>query len=421
MSSKVVTYEKFRDADDVPGNLAWAAKMAQKALTLASVKPDALCESLELSENDERLVCHLLRIPRKYIDIEHAGFAPVERVRSIVRALVACEALEIKDAALGKPILPVEITRIVRKLEGKERKKTPRKKLKARVYRPEAGIEKPSVPVREESQSQKRSPAPKPTVAPSRVSVEDLRLKQELKKQTELIKSADYYTFLGIGKGASDKEVHSAFVDRARRWHPDRVSSTTLKNDVRAMELASKLFQHLQKIESTLKDKDQRADYDRALGGGAQGENERRPVEAKVALQKAQVFERTKDLKKAEQHYEMAIVFDDTLFEAQVKLAWLIFVDDKRPKAKRTERARELLEPLIEKKVADAAYRLALIARTEDKTNEIKERIEQALKFDPTHKEAAQEKRILDRRRSKEKTKEVPAAKKKGLFGFSKN
>jgi len=427
MTSYKSTYLKFRDADDAPGNLAWAATMAKKALVFGSTKPDSFVEECALVENDERILCALLRIPRRYIDLENADFVSAERVRSIVRALVAAEVVEIQDKESGKPILPVEVNRIARKLSGDAPPKKSPGGLKARVYRPEVGLNKSS-PVAKEApkpvELTKTETKTEPKAAPvkkARLSADDMKFKKEIENQHRAIKEVDYYQFLGIGHSASNKEVHSAFVDRAKKWHPDRVSASAIGEDTSIVKAASELFQHLQKIERTLKDDAARADYDRRLGASI-GNVEVRPAEAKVALQKAQVFERTHDLSKAKKHYEMAILFDPSLHQASVALAWLKFQDDKIELKERAKQARAILEPLADdKRFADAAYRLALIARTENKESEIRKRIEQALKCDPAHKEAAQEKRILDRRKAnaKEASKSKSGGHKR-LFGFGK-
>ena len=60
----------------------------------------------------------------------------------------------------------------------------------------------------------------------------------------------------------------------------------------------------------------------------------------------------------------------------------------------------ELRELAEEKDNPEAAYRLALIARMEGHDLEHEKRIKQCLRLNPNHREAQQEKRVLERRRN---------------------
>lgn len=66
----------------------------------------------------------------------------------------------------------------------------------------------------------------------------------------------DYYEILGVPRTASAREIHRAFRNLARQWHPD----------VSQHEEAAARFQELSTAYDVLHDPDARARYDSAAG-----------------------------------------------------------------------------------------------------------------------------------------------------------
>ena len=67
----------------------------------------------------------------------------------------------------------------------------------------------------------------------------------------------DYYQLLGVAKGASEKEIKSAYRKLARKWHPD-----ANPNDPKGAE---EKFKEITEAYEVLGDPDKRKKYD-ALG-----------------------------------------------------------------------------------------------------------------------------------------------------------
>ena len=75
----------------------------------------------------------------------------------------------------------------------------------------------------------------------------------------------DYYEVLGVSKGASDKEIKSAFRKLAKKYHPD----------VSKEDNAAEKFKEAQEAYAVLSDPEKRRQYDQfghaAFQGGAGG------------------------------------------------------------------------------------------------------------------------------------------------------
>ena len=110
---QVQSFQSHRNAADPQGDLTWAARFGQKALRVSS---DTLAhldveQEFELSE-DERVLWRLLKLPRKYLDLEHAGVLPVAVCRAFLRGLVAADVVDILNAPEAKALLPAEVKRL---------------------------------------------------------------------------------------------------------------------------------------------------------------------------------------------------------------------------------------------------------------------------------------------------------------------
>ena len=431
------TFKKYRDAEDVPGNLAWAARLSHKALRQGpeAIKRIDVEKDFELTD-DEKIVWRLMRLPRRYIELEHAGVLGTDKVRGFLRGLVAADVVDIIEVTDAKALIPAEVKRMKAELAGKELPKT--EPLRGRVYRP--SLDKPGEGASESASSSAATPAavapaqaiPPPAVvnAPARaptpvpakptLSNDDRLYKGEIERAFAAAQKQNHYEFLGLRRPTDDAAVRAAYMRLAREYHPDRVSGI-LDKDEGLKQKVDVLFKRLGEAQSAVATAEARSSYDRtveSLGDssntGADGKKVRRPHEAKNAFMMAETYFKKKDIKQAEAHYRQAVMFDGEDARILTGLAWCIWQNSDHPETTRTAEARKRLNEVINLyKYGDAAYKLGLILRKQNDEGAAQRQFALAHKLDPEHMEAGREIRLSEMRHKKEDDKKDSG----GLFG----
>lgn len=434
------TFQKYRDASDAQGDLGWALRLQQKALRAG---PEALARldverEFELSD-DEKIIWRVLKLPRKYPDLETCGLFPIEKMRAVLRGLVAADVVDIIDGAQAKALLPAELKRLKAELAGKEVQK-PREPLRARVYRPDISGEPPpgAVPGGAESEPPSDLSSPSawettsgsfrvpsgafrpsgPAAAPVSLTDEEKAFRDATLHAHAAMSKQTHYEFLGVAKGADDAAVRQAYVRLARDYHPDRAAAGGLGSDEAFKRKIDELFKRLGEAHQRLGSADGRASYDRELealsrGGGATTADgkKRRPQEAQNAFKMAETFFKKKDYKQAEAHYRQAVLFDGEDPKILTGLAWCIWTNPDVEEKARTEDARKRLAEIVQKhKHADAAYKLGLLLRRLEDESNAQKSFALAHKFDPSHVDAQREVRLAGMRREKTEQEQKSAA-----------
>ncbi len=455
-------FRKHRNADDKQGNLAWAMRFASKALR---VSPEAAAreieEEFELSE-PEKVLWRLLRLARRYTDLEHAGLMPADEVRSILRGFVAADIVDMVEAGESKALLPAEIKRIQANLAGKEWRPAVGG-LQARVYRPDISGEGDPVgtddvaegsgavarpqegsgaPLQgrsgpagsrppEGSGAVARPPAPSTASTPPAPSGRALtpaekKTKEQLAAVVASLSTSSHYVFLAVPQTSDDATIRNAYVQLAREYHPDRLSGTALADDPEARGYVDVLFKRLGDANKTLGSAESRQRYDRELAAlhkqGSQSsanERPRRPVEARNAYMMAESFFKKKDYKQAEMHYRQAVMFDPEEALITTALAWCIYLNPDHPEAHRLDDARRRLEDIIKKhKSAEAAYKLGRVLKDIGDEDGAARRFQEALRYQPEHVDAQRELRLAQGRKQKVPATAPPKqSEKAGLLG----
>ncbi len=421
---QAATYKKFRTAVDPTGNLTWAARMTNKAVRISPETHGGAEDELELNL-EERVLWRLMRIPRKYLDLEHTKLLPQDQCRAFFRGLVSADMIDLVEAADAKAVLPVEVDRMKRELSGQGPAPKPLP-MKARVYRPTIdGPEPDAAPEPEPAPAPAPKPASSTSTAPPKHSVAapveltavEQGMKQDLERMYSTLSSTNHYQFLGVQAAADDAQIKSAFLKRAKELHPDRISGSGLGRDAAFMEKVDQLFKRLQDANRTLSNKDDRANYDRNLAAGhgqssTSGKKVRRPEEAHVMFTKAEHLMKRKEVKQAEIHFRAAVELDWDDPKIATGLAWCIWLNDDHKRDERVAEAKKRLDETMKKfKYADAAYKLGLIHRTLGDEAAAQKRFQEALRYDEGHVDASREVRLSGMRAEKGAREDA------GLFG----
>lgn len=438
-------FRKHRNADDKQGNLAWASRVSSKALRAS---PEALARDIETLfelSDDEKLLWRLLKLARRYTDLEHAGVFPPADIRGVLRGLVAADVVDLVEADEAKALIPAELKRLRAELAGKEWRPAVGG-LQARVYRPDisgegAPVASPTTTPPASSSTTPSSTASQPPSAPVQSSEgsavterkplrpltpAEKKLKESLLQAAAALSSSNHYIFLGVAQTADEATVRNAYVALARDYHPDRLAGTSLAEDDETRAAVDKLFKRLGDANKTLGNAESRQRYDRELAAlakvasPASGDaRPRRPNEARNAYTMAETFFKKKDYKQAEMHYRQASMFDGEEPLIAVALAWCIYLNPDHPEQHRLADARRRLEEVLKKhKNAEAAYKLGRVLKDAGDDNAAVKRFEEAIRYQPQHVDAQRELRLAEARKAKaEEERQKAEEAKKGLLG----
>ncbi len=406
-------FRKHRDADDKQGNLAWASRVGSRALRVSTEAAHKDIEgSFELSEL-EKIVWRLLKLPRRYTDLEHSGLFEQDALRSVLRGFVAADVVDIVDSSEAKVLLPAEIKRLRAEVQGKSWRPAVGA-LQAKVYRPDIGLDPSSSSSPTASAVPVSSSSPPSTPSPTfevLLSPDEERLKAQLIGAASAMAKLDHYAFLGVKKGCDDATVRAAYVQLARDYHPDRLAGTNLVNDPEAKNAVDLLFKRLGEAQKTVGNAEGRARYDHELklrqssASEVSGEvkRPRRPVEARNAYAMAETFFKRKEFKQAEVHYRQAVMFDAEEPMLQVALAWCIYLNPEHGEAQRIQDAKKRFEELVKTtKNGDAYYKYGRILRDAGDEGGAYRAFERAVERSPGHVDAQRELRLAQSRREKE-------------------
>jgi len=237
--------------------------------------------------------------------------------------------------------------------------------------------------------------APQNPAAPSsaELSYEDQRFADEVRSRARMIARQNAYERLGVLPGATTQPIKTAYLQLAKRFHPDRAAGplATLQGELQA------LFAALKEAYESISSAPARAQYDAAAKAAQPAP---RKEEAALALKMGDVLLKKRDFEAALGKLRRAVELDPT-GDSLAALAWALVSD---PKA--STQAKEEAATLVNRALRAAGptartyYVAGVLWRTKD-PDSATDAFRKALELDPQHSDAALELRLMEQRRGK--------------------
>jgi tetratricopeptide (TPR) repeat protein len=252
-----------------------------------------------------------------------------------------------------------------------------------------------SLPTRDEFES---SVAVTPKVAAPKakgqLSPDDQRFADEVRSRVEQAPGQSAYARLGVDPGATTETIRNAYLEAAKRFHPDHSAGPALAS-VHA-ELQT-LFALLKEAYESISTPEARTRYDasqKAAHGGTRKE------ESAIALKMGDVLLKKRDFEAALAKLRRAVDLDAT-GDALAALAWGLVSDPKASQQAKEEAASLINRALRAPGVTARTYYVAgVLWRTKDPESAL-DAFRKALEIDPKHPDAALEIRLMEQRRGK--------------------
>ncbi|MBI5493658.1 MAG: DnaJ domain-containing protein [Deltaproteobacteria bacterium] len=405
MADTAVTFQKFFAADDVAGNEDFAARLRDRAVVLRS--PEGLETAVAWAElpDEARAFLTLLRLPRRFKDLEGTGLLPPPKAQGALRGLHSAELLDTLGPDKARALVPVEIRKALADQKGQQ---LVRKKLVANIYRP--GVDED--PAAASTSSPAAEPAPPPPPPKPATAMDDPQFR-DLKKEVDAahgsLGKGNHFEVLGLQRTDGDDAVKKAYLGLVRKWHPDRLGGWTGPEVEEVRTRMAALFAAVGDAHRVLGDTKTRTAYLEDLkkreASGPAGDNRRAPVraeEAKLYAQKGRFFLKQKDYAQAEGEMKRAVDCDPALAEYKVDWAWAMALNPTKPEKERRQKALEVFRELAKTtRYADAHYKLGLLFRVLGEGDKSEGCFRRCLELDSKHEEAAREVRLLEMRAEK--------------------
>jgi len=219
---------------------------------------------------------------------------------------------------------------------------------------------------------------------------------EEVQRRVGALDTQNAYLRLGVPTSANAEQIKQAYIAAAKRFHPDRASSSPglvgILPDLQA------LFGALKEAHDALGTPTARVRYDQQLKHGSSGGSRRE--EAAMALKMGEVLLKKRDFDAALHKLRRSVDLDANA-DSLAALAWGIVSDPKVSPAGKEEAMSLINRALRAAGLTARAYYVAgVLFRTKDPESAA-DAFRKALQLDPKHSDASLELRLLETRQGK--------------------
>lgn len=202
-------------------------------------------------------------------------------------------------------------------------------------------------------------------------------LRKEVLALHQSLGERDHYQMLDIARDADATAVRSAYVNAAKRFHPDALARLGL---LELCDMAQLVFSRISEAHETLSDPERRRDYDRAQEG-AEDADVARVVQAEALFRKAEILLRAGNFGGALEFLRPAVAAWPNECDYQSAMGWALY--KKAPPDQKS--AREHLERAVtlDRDDAVAHFRLSLVLRALGEKDAAEAAMARAKQLDP--------------------------------------
>ncbi len=162
-----------------------------------------------------------------------------------------------------------------------------------------------------------------PTQAQGPAAVQDATLRREIETRLASLDDFDHYALLGVASDASNAEIRRAYLDAARRYHPDTLARAGLDAGTRAQ--AGKVFAAISRAQATLTDPARRRAYDTALASDESDLDAERLAAAETNYRKGEILLRQGNFRGATDYLRAAAELWPEEAAYQAALGWSLY------------------------------------------------------------------------------------------------
>jgi tetratricopeptide (TPR) repeat protein len=184
-------------------------------------------------------------------------------------------------------------------------------------------------------------------------------LRREIEERFQRLADLDHYQILGLEPSTNPAAIKRAYLEAAKRYHPDALARLGLDEAVRAQ--ANRVFAEIGKAHAVLSDPRRRREYDSVRSTQSSGIDANRLAQAETLFRKGDVLLRSGNFRGAVEFLRPCVELWPEECAYQSALGWALF--KKQPPE--TEAARDHLQRAIRLDPDDGVtlFRLSVVLR----------------------------------------------------------